>query len=89
MTGLAARAAAGARYARVAAHDEVRSATGFEPGAVAPFPSSDATKVLLERDLLKHPTVWVGAGSTNHLVGLSPLDIARITRAQVTDLSES
>jgi len=82
-------AAASARYARVASHDEVRSATGFEPGAVAPFPSSDATKVLLERDLLKHPTVWVGAGSTNHLVGLSPLDVARIKRAQVTDLSES
>jgi Cys-tRNA(Pro) deacylase len=82
-------AAAGARYARVAAHDEVRSATGFEPGAVAPFPASEATKVLLERELLRHPTVWVGGGSTNHLVGLSPFDIVRITRAQVTDLSES
>src|SRR5258707_13865053 len=29
-------AAASARYARVASHDEVRAATGFEPGAVAP-----------------------------------------------------
>jgi len=82
-------AAAGARYARVAAHEEVRSATGFEPGAVAPFPAPDATKVLLERELLRHLTVWVGAGSTNHLVGLSPLDIVRITKAHVTDLSES
>jgi Cys-tRNA(Pro) deacylase len=81
--------AAGARYARVAAHHEVRSATGFEPGAVAPFPAAETTKVLLERELLRHATVWVGAGSTNHLVGLSPLDIARITRAEVTDLSEA
>jgi prolyl-tRNA editing enzyme YbaK/EbsC (Cys-tRNA(Pro) deacylase) len=82
-------AAAGARYARVAAHHEVRSATGFEPGAVAPFAATDATKVLLERELLRHPLVWAGAGSTNHLVGLSPLDIARVTRAEVTDLSEA
>ena len=82
-------AAAGARYARVAAHHEVRSATGLEPGAVAPFPAADATKVLLERELLRHALVWAGAGSTNHLVGLSPLDIVRITRAEVTDLSEA
>jgi prolyl-tRNA editing enzyme YbaK/EbsC (Cys-tRNA(Pro) deacylase) len=82
-------AAAGARYARVAAHHEVRSATGFEPGAVAPFGAADTTKVLLERELLRHPLVWAGAGSTNHLVGLSPLDIARVTRAEVTDLSEA
>ena len=82
-------AAAGARYARVAAHHEVRSATGFEPGAVAPFAAAETTKVLLERELLRHPLVWAGAGSTNHMVGLSPLDIARVTRAEVTDLSEA
>jgi prolyl-tRNA editing enzyme YbaK/EbsC (Cys-tRNA(Pro) deacylase) len=50
---------------------------------------ADATKVLLERELLRHPLVWAGAGSTNHMVGLSPLDIARVTRAEVTDLSEA
>src|SRR5712692_8886650 len=80
-------AAARARYARVASHDEVRSATGFEPGAVAPFPVAEATRVLLERELLRQPTVWAGAGSANHMVGLSPLDIVRVTRAEVADLS--
>ncbi len=82
-------AAASARYARVASHDEVRSATGFEPGAVAPFPVADPTKVLVERELLRQPTVWAGAGSSNHMVGLSPLDIVRVTRAEVADLSEA
>ena len=82
-------AAADARYARVASHDEVRSATGFEPGAVAPFPAAERTRVLLERELLRQPTVWAGAGSTNHLVELSPLDIVRVTRAEVADLSEA
>lgn len=82
-------AAAGARYARVAAHHEVRSATGFEPGAVAPFGVAEATKVLLERELLRHAMVWAGAGSTNHLVGLSPVDLVQVTRAEVADLSEA
>ena len=82
-------AVAGARYARVAAHDEVRSATGFEPGAVAPFPAAEATRVFIERALLRHPTVWAGAGSVNHLVNLSPLDIARLTGAEVADLAEA
>jgi prolyl-tRNA editing enzyme YbaK/EbsC (Cys-tRNA(Pro) deacylase) len=81
--------AASARFARVASHDEVRSATGFEPGAVAPFPVADATKVLVERELLRQATVWAGAGSSNHMVGLSPLDIVRVTRAEVADLSEA
>ena len=82
-------AAARARYARVASLDEVRSATGFEPGAVAPFPAADATKVFVDRELLRHPTVWAGAGSAHHIVGLSPLDIVRLTQGEVADLSEA
>jgi prolyl-tRNA editing enzyme YbaK/EbsC (Cys-tRNA(Pro) deacylase) len=82
-------AAAGARYARVAAHDEVRSATGFEPGAVAPFPAPNVSRVLLERELLRHELVWVGAGSPNHMAGLSPVDLVRVTQAEVADLAEA
>ena len=82
-------AAAGARYARVASLDEVRAATGFEPGAVAPFPASDATRVVVDRELLRHPTVWAGAGSAHHVVGLSPLDVVRLTRAELADLAEA
>jgi prolyl-tRNA editing enzyme YbaK/EbsC (Cys-tRNA(Pro) deacylase) len=81
-------AAAGAGYARVAGPEEVVAATGFEPGAVAPFPSPQVTRVLLERELLRHPTVWAGAGSPHHVVGLSPVDVARVTHAEVVDLSE-
>ena len=81
-------AAASARYARVASLEEVRAATGFDPGAVAPFPASDATRVVVDRELLRHPTVWAGAGSVHHVVGLSPLDIVRLTRAELADLGE-
>ena len=81
-------AATGATYARVARPEEVVAATGFEPGAVAPFPTMAVTRVLLERELLRSPLVWAGAGSSNHMVGLSPIDLARITQAEVVDLSE-
>jgi Cys-tRNA(Pro) deacylase len=82
-------AAAGARYARVASLDEVRSATGFEPGAVAPFPSSAVTRIFVDRELLRHATVWAGAGSEHHVVGLSPLDVVRLTKGEVADLAEA
>jgi prolyl-tRNA editing enzyme YbaK/EbsC (Cys-tRNA(Pro) deacylase) len=81
-------AAAAARYARVARPDEVVAATGFEPGAVAPFPAPNVSRVLLERRLLRHALVWVGAGSSRHMAGLAPGDLARLTRAEVADLAE-
>jgi prolyl-tRNA editing enzyme YbaK/EbsC (Cys-tRNA(Pro) deacylase) len=81
-------AAAQAGYARVARPDEVVSATGFEPGAVAPFPAPRVALVLLDRSLLRHELVWAGAGSPNHVVGMAPADVARITGAAAADLAE-
>ena len=82
-------AAVGSGYARSARHEEVRSATGFDPGAVAPFPVSGVTKVLIERDLLRAEIVWVGAGSPRHMVALSPTDVARLAGAEIADLAEA
>jgi Cys-tRNA(Pro) deacylase len=78
-----------AGYARVARPDEVVSATGFEPGAVAPFPAPERARVLLERELLQHDVVWVGAGSSRHMVGIAPGDVVRLTQADVADLCEA
>jgi Cys-tRNA(Pro) deacylase len=79
--------AAGTRHARVARPDEVRAATGFEPGGVAPFPASGVSQVLMAAELLAHERVWVGAGSERHMAGLSPVDLLRLTRARTADLS--
>lgn len=78
--------AAGAEGARIAKADEVERATGFAPGAVAPFPLPAIETVLIERTLLRHPLVWAGAGSPNHLVGLAPIELGRLSRAQPTDV---
>ena len=77
---------AGAAAARIASPEEVRKATGFEPGAVAPFPLPGVETVLLERALLRHRVVWVGAGSSSHMAGLAPAELGRLARARSTDI---
>ncbi len=79
-------ALADARGARIATADQVVAATGFEPGAVAPFPLPGIERVLADRTLLGHELVWVGAGSPFHMAALTPSELVRIARAQTVDL---
>jgi prolyl-tRNA editing enzyme YbaK/EbsC (Cys-tRNA(Pro) deacylase) len=81
--------AAGAGGARIARQEEVLAVTGFEPGAVAPFPVPNVTRVLVEQALLLQETVWVGAGSSRHMAGLAPLDLVRLAKAVPADLAEA
>lgn len=80
--------AAGARFARIAGSDEVRDATGFEPGAVCPFPLPHVSAVFVERTLLSQPILWVGAGSERHMAALSPTELLRLSRGRPMDVVE-
>jgi prolyl-tRNA editing enzyme YbaK/EbsC (Cys-tRNA(Pro) deacylase) len=75
--------------ARVAKADEVIALTGFEPGAVAPFPLPGVRDVLVESRLLAHDLVWVGAGSRRHLAAIEPTDLVSLSRARAADLVET
>ena len=75
----------GSSTARIARPDEVRSATGFAPGAVAPFPLPRVQQVLVDRTLLGEEWVWVGAGSPSHMAVLRPTELVRLTRARPMD----
>jgi Cys-tRNA(Pro) deacylase len=77
---------AAASGARVASADQVEQATGFLPGAVAPFPLAHVEGVFADRSLLGHETVWIGAGSQHHMAALSPSDLIRVARARTVDL---
>jgi Cys-tRNA(Pro) deacylase len=79
-------AAAGAAEARIADPAEVIAATGFEPGAVAPFPQHAIARTFVDRLLLQHGTVWIGGGSNAHMVSIAPSDLARLTGAEPADL---
>jgi prolyl-tRNA editing enzyme YbaK/EbsC (Cys-tRNA(Pro) deacylase) len=82
-------AAAGAERARVAPPSRVEAITGFEPGAVAPFPLPTIDRALIDRTLLAHDRVWVGAGSTRHMAGLAPTELVRLARAVPLDIVTS
>jgi prolyl-tRNA editing enzyme YbaK/EbsC (Cys-tRNA(Pro) deacylase) len=80
--------AAGATRAKIASPEQVEKATGFVAGAVAPFPLPGVDRVLVERGLLSHKRVWIGAGSPRHMAVISPGDLVRLSRAQALDLVE-
>ena len=71
--------------AKIAGPNAVREATGFEPGAVAPFPLPGIQTILIDEELLLHEVVWAGAGSHNHVVAIAPTDLVRVTRARTVD----
>jgi prolyl-tRNA editing enzyme YbaK/EbsC (Cys-tRNA(Pro) deacylase) len=80
--------ALGASNAHIAGPDQVRELTGFDPGAVAPFPLPRIDRVLLDRALLTQPLLWIGAGSATHLAALRPIDLIRLTGAVTVDAAE-
>jgi prolyl-tRNA editing enzyme YbaK/EbsC (Cys-tRNA(Pro) deacylase) len=79
-------AAVEASSARVAKPPEVEQATGFGPGGVAPFPLPKVEAVLMERSFFEHTIVWAGAGSSQHMVGISPTELGRLSRARPMDV---
>jgi prolyl-tRNA editing enzyme YbaK/EbsC (Cys-tRNA(Pro) deacylase) len=78
--------AVGSSRARVAGREQVEAATGFAPGAVAPFPLPHVAAVVADRSLLAHELVWVGAGSPAHVAGIAPSELLRLSRATPMDV---
>ena len=81
--------AAGAPRAKIASPEQVEKATGFVAGAVAPFPLPRVDRVLVDRGLLSHKRVWIGAGSPRHMAMIAPGDLVRLARAQAMDVVEA
>jgi Cys-tRNA(Pro) deacylase len=81
--------AAGVPKAKIASPEQVEKATGFVAGAVAPFPLAGVDHVFVDRSLLSHKRVWVGAGSPSHMAELASVDLVRIAQAQVMDAVEA
>lgn len=82
-------AAAGCNRAQIVGSADVERLTGFAPGAVAPFPLPGVVRAFLDRSLLLHDIVWIGAGSNRHLAAIAPPELLRLARAVPADVSES
>ncbi|HEU4449935.1 MAG TPA: YbaK/EbsC family protein [Gaiellaceae bacterium] len=78
-------AAAGCERVKAVGAEAVERLTGFPAGGVAPFPLPGIQTVLIDRGLMEHEVVWVGAGSARHMAALTPADLVRLARARAVD----
>jgi prolyl-tRNA editing enzyme YbaK/EbsC (Cys-tRNA(Pro) deacylase) len=79
--------AAGCERVKSAGADAVARATGFPAGGVAPFPLPGIETILVDRSLLAHEVVWIGAGSDRHMAAVAPGDLVRLARARPADVA--
>lgn len=77
----------GATCARVAGAAQVEEATGYAPGAVAPFGLRKVDRVVIDDKLLVDGLLWVGAGSARHMAGLPAAELVRVSQAEAADLT--
>src|SRR4051794_18118604 len=71
---------------RQASPDEVRSATGFPVGGVAPF--AHDLPVVMDADLLEHERIWAAGGDGNTLFCVEPRKLADCIDARVADIGD-
>jgi prolyl-tRNA editing enzyme YbaK/EbsC (Cys-tRNA(Pro) deacylase) len=74
---------------RQAQADEVRAATGYAIGGVPPFGHRTKTRVLADRSLLGHETVWAAAGTPYTVFPMTPRDLVAHAGATLVDVRES
>jgi prolyl-tRNA editing enzyme YbaK/EbsC (Cys-tRNA(Pro) deacylase) len=63
----------------------VARCAALRPAPVPPFPFQPA-RVLIDRTALTAGTLWLEAGSPRHFLGVSPGQLARVTRSEAADL---
>jgi hypothetical protein len=61
------------------------NSSGLRPAPAPEFPF-DQARVIVDRSLLAVQVVWLEAGSGRHVVGMSPDQLVRLTRAETADL---
>jgi Ala-tRNA(Pro) deacylase len=75
-------------HARLARESELALAYPmYELGAVPPFGVPAGDRVLIDRELVKHDSVVVEAGSHNVSVRMKASDLLRLSHGQVADIA--
>ncbi|MFI6371278.1 YbaK/EbsC family protein [Streptomyces sp. NPDC050546] len=69
--------------------DVVRETTGYAIGGVPPFGHRTKTRVLADRSLLGHETVWAAAGTPYTVFPMTPRDLVAHAGATLVDVRES
>jgi prolyl-tRNA editing enzyme YbaK/EbsC (Cys-tRNA(Pro) deacylase) len=82
------RAELGAQAVRRADADLVRAATGYAIGGVPPFGHVTRMRVLADRGLLAHGTVWAAAGTPHTVFALGPGELVEHAQGSLADVRE-
>jgi prolyl-tRNA editing enzyme YbaK/EbsC (Cys-tRNA(Pro) deacylase) len=67
------------KFGAAAGCDEARQV----PASVFPF---EKARVFMDQSILSFDAVWLEAGSPRHVLGLTPVQLGRVTNAETADL---
>ncbi|GAA4314423.1 YbaK/EbsC family protein [Streptomyces venetus] len=79
----------GAQKVTRAKVDVVRETTGYAIGGVPPFGHRTRTRVLADRSLLRHETVWAAAGTPYTVFPMAPEELVAHAGGTFVDVRES
>lgn len=79
----------GAKRVKIARPRTVKSLTGYEAGGVPPFGHKKPIKTIIDPEVMTLKTVFGGGGAINALLEINPIDVKRLTEAEVADISEA
>ena len=80
------RAELGAGQVKRADAALVREATGYAIGGVPPFGHATEMRVLADRGLLAHETVWAAAGTPHTVFPMAPKELVAHARGTLVDV---
>ncbi|MDD3294829.1 MAG: YbaK/EbsC family protein [Geobacteraceae bacterium] len=68
--------------------EEVRNATGMEPGSVSPIMPLDGAHLFIDEDVLSiTPTIFCGLGRPDRTLEIDAADMARLTAGRIAPFS--
>ncbi len=66
----------------------VLAETGYPVGAVPPVGMPGNYPVVMDADLMQFPQVWASAGADHIVIRVNPVDLQRLTKAQVKTIKQ-
>ncbi|MEM3785851.1 MAG: YbaK/EbsC family protein [Nitrososphaeria archaeon] len=77
----------GVRKVRLVPFDQAEEISGYPPGGTPSIGHKTPMKIVVDKSLLLHQTVFCGGGSRTKLLELRTDDIVRVGQAIVSDIS--
>jgi len=82
------KATLGVRKVQIVSFAEAERYSGYPPGATPPVYHKKITKVVMDQRVMQFDTVYGGGGSRQKLIELKPVDIRRLNKALVANITK-